>query len=37
MPGLHCDELSNFQGKRTVEQAARKPVRLALLGAQLRP
>ena len=25
-------ELNNFQGTRTVEEAAREPVRLALLG-----
>lgn len=31
-PGFTATALNNFEGKRTVEQAAREPVRLALLG-----
>src|SRR6266576_420325 len=31
-PGFTATDLNNFQGTRTVEQAAREPVRLALLG-----
>lgn len=31
-PGFTSTDLNNFQGTRTVEQAAREPVRLALLG-----
>lgn len=31
-PGFTATNLNNFQGTRTVEQAAREPVRLALLG-----
>ncbi|MGH2886173.1 MAG: dehydrogenase, partial [Solirubrobacteraceae bacterium] len=31
-PGVTATDLNNFQGTRTVEQAAREPVRLALLG-----
>ncbi len=32
-PGFTATEMNNFQGTRTVEQAAREPVRLALLDA----
>ncbi|MGH7121470.1 MAG: SDR family oxidoreductase [Acetobacteraceae bacterium] len=32
-PGFTATDLNNFAGTRTVEQAAREPVRLALLGA----
>ena len=32
-PGYTATEFNDFQGYRTVEQAAREPVRLALLGA----
>jgi NAD(P)-dependent dehydrogenase (short-subunit alcohol dehydrogenase family) len=32
-PGFTATDLNNFQGTRTVEQAAREPVRLALIGA----
>jgi NAD(P)-dependent dehydrogenase (short-subunit alcohol dehydrogenase family) len=32
-PGFTATDLNNFQGTRTVEQAARGPVRLALIGA----
>ena len=32
-PGFTSTDLNNFQGTRTVEQAAREPVRLALLGS----
>lgn len=32
-PGYTATSLNNFEGTRTVEQAAREPVRLALLGA----
>src|SRR5215469_6984207 len=32
-PGFTSTDLNNFQGTRTVEQAAREPVRLALLDA----
>ena len=32
-PGFTATDLNNFQGTRTVEQAAREPVRLALLEA----
>ncbi|MER9245656.1 SDR family oxidoreductase [Mesorhizobium sp. M0590] len=32
-PGYTATELNNFEGPRTVEQAAREPVRLALLDA----
>jgi NAD(P)-dependent dehydrogenase (short-subunit alcohol dehydrogenase family) len=32
-PGFTATELNNFQGTRTVQQAAREPVRLALLDA----
>ena len=32
-PGYTSTDLNNFQGTRSVEQAAREPVRLALLGA----
>jgi NAD(P)-dependent dehydrogenase (short-subunit alcohol dehydrogenase family) len=32
-PGFTATDLNNFQGTRTVEQAAREPVRLALLDA----
>ncbi|HUI78261.1 MAG TPA: SDR family NAD(P)-dependent oxidoreductase [Bryobacteraceae bacterium] len=32
-PGFTANELNNFQGTRTVQQAAREPVRLALLDA----
>jgi NAD(P)-dependent dehydrogenase (short-subunit alcohol dehydrogenase family) len=31
-PGFTSTNLNNFEGTRTVEQAAREPVRLALLG-----
>ena len=31
-PGFTATDLNNFAGTRTVEQAAREPVRLALLG-----
>ncbi|NOJ91511.1 SDR family oxidoreductase [Corallococcus coralloides] len=31
-PGFTATDLNNFQGTRTVEQAARAPVRMALLG-----
>jgi len=31
-PGFTSTEMNNFQGTRTVEQSAREPVRLALLG-----
>jgi NAD(P)-dependent dehydrogenase (short-subunit alcohol dehydrogenase family) len=31
-PGFTATDLNNFEGTRTVEQAAREPVRLALLG-----
>jgi len=32
-PGYTSTDLNNFQGTRTVEEGAREPVRLALLGA----
>jgi NAD(P)-dependent dehydrogenase (short-subunit alcohol dehydrogenase family) len=32
-PGFTATDLDNFEGTRTVQQAAREPVRLALLGA----
>jgi NAD(P)-dependent dehydrogenase (short-subunit alcohol dehydrogenase family) len=32
-PGFTATDLNNFRGTRTVEQGAREPVRLALLGA----
>lgn len=32
-PGFTATDLNNFQGTRTVEQAAREPVRLALIDA----
>ncbi len=32
-PGFTATDLNNFEGTRTVEQAAREPVRLALLGS----
>ena len=32
-PGFTATDLNNFEGTRTVEQAAREPVRLALLDA----
>ena len=32
-PGFTATDLANFQGTRTVQQAAREPVRLALLDA----
>ncbi|MGF7238960.1 MAG: SDR family oxidoreductase [Frankia sp.] len=32
-PGFTATDLNNFRGTRTVEEAAREPVRLALLGA----
>ena len=32
-PGFTATDLNNFEGTQTVEQAAREPVRLALLGA----
>ena len=32
-PGFTATDLNNFEGTRTVEQGAREPVRLALLGA----
>lgn len=32
-PGFTATDLNNFAGTRTVEQAAREPVRLALLDA----
>jgi NAD(P)-dependent dehydrogenase (short-subunit alcohol dehydrogenase family) len=32
-PGFTSTDLNNFRGTRTVEQAAREPVRLALIGA----
>ncbi len=32
-PGFTATDLNNFAGTRTVEQAAREPVRLALLGS----
>ena len=32
-PGFTATDLNNFQGRRTVQQAAREPVRLALLDA----
>jgi len=31
-PGFTATDLNNFQGTRTVEEAAREPVRLTLLG-----
>ncbi len=31
-PGYTATDLNNFQGTRTVEEGAREPVRLALLG-----
>ena len=31
-PGFTATDLNNFEGTRTVQQAAREPVRLALLG-----
>jgi NAD(P)-dependent dehydrogenase (short-subunit alcohol dehydrogenase family) len=31
-PGFTATDLNNFQGTRTVEEAAREPMRLALLG-----
>lgn len=31
-PGFTATDLNDFAGTRTVEQAAREPVRLALLG-----
>ena len=33
-PGYTSTDLNNFQGTRTVEEAAREPVRLALLGPE---
>ena len=33
-PGFTSTDLNNFQGTRTVQQAAREPARLALLGAK---
>ena len=33
-PGFTATDLNNFQGTRTVQQAAREPVRLALLDAK---
>jgi NAD(P)-dependent dehydrogenase (short-subunit alcohol dehydrogenase family) len=32
-PGLTATDLNDFHGTRTVEEGAREPVRLALLGA----
>ena len=32
-PGFTATDLNNFRGTRTVQQAAREPVRLALLDA----
>ena len=32
-PGSTATAINDFQGRRTVEQAAHEPVRLALLGA----
>ena len=32
-PGFTATDLNNFAGSKTVEEAAREPVRLALLGA----
>ena len=32
-PGFTATDLNNFQGMRTVQEAAREPVRLALLDA----
>jgi NAD(P)-dependent dehydrogenase (short-subunit alcohol dehydrogenase family) len=32
-PGFTATDLNNFEGTRTVQQAAREPVRLALLDA----
>ena len=32
-PGFTATDLNNFQGTRTIQQAAREPVRLALLDA----
>jgi len=32
-PGFTATDLNNFRGTRTVEQAAREPLRLALIGA----
>jgi NAD(P)-dependent dehydrogenase (short-subunit alcohol dehydrogenase family) len=32
-PGFTVTAMNNFEGRRTVEEAAREPVRLALLGA----
>jgi NAD(P)-dependent dehydrogenase (short-subunit alcohol dehydrogenase family) len=32
-PGFTATDLNDFRGTRTVEEAAREPVRLALLGA----
>ena len=32
-PGFTATELNNFEGTRTVQQAGREPVGLALLGA----
>ena len=32
-PGFTATNLNNFKGTQTVEQAAREPVRLSLLGA----
>jgi hypothetical protein len=34
-PGYTATDLNNFQGTRTVQQAAREPVRLALLDANV--
>jgi NAD(P)-dependent dehydrogenase (short-subunit alcohol dehydrogenase family) len=31
-PGFTATDLNNFEGTRTVEQGAREPVRLALIG-----
>jgi NAD(P)-dependent dehydrogenase (short-subunit alcohol dehydrogenase family) len=36
-PGFTATDLNNFEGTRTVQQAAREPVRLALLGRDGRP
>jgi NAD(P)-dependent dehydrogenase (short-subunit alcohol dehydrogenase family) len=32
-PGMTATDINNFQGTRSVEDAAREPVRLALTGA----
>lgn len=32
-PGFTVTAMNNFEGRRTVEEAAREPIRLALLGS----